>query len=691
MQPSSIQVVFPIYYTTILTQMKAIFTLSFLFASSLILTANNGKIAYANSLSNFSLDGDLKEWENVKSNPIDLYFDQALNQKEDCAASFRSAFKNNQLYFTIEVTDDNLVSNPKKDWDEQDAVVLYLNLCHSEDQSGVVQIIFNQQKRLIQSHGKQKDICHGFFGSDNVKHAFIQRENKSIYEISIDAGSPISHLTTIGLDFYILDHDENDPSTTDIVWGPSNFSKYYMPGYLGDLVCFKNLQIGEAIGYVQWDKSEAIDQPLPNQVDIKSFGNPNFKVSATLDTLGKFKTSLPTGKYYAYSAQKNTNPFDQMGSGNQRRINNIDKVYFEIKPNEFVVADTLKLRTFSPPEYLFHKAGILPVFTEQDQNELDNFVESYKAYYDIPAVSLAIIKDDKIVYSNNYGSAQSINDVAFADNNVFQIASITKSVFAFITMRLVEKKIIDLDAPLYTYLPFKQIEHNDGYKNITARIILSHQSGLPNWAWGGTGGWKHGEKADLAFKPGSQYSYSGEGYEYLGRVIEHVTSKSLEQLLEEEFKRPLGIDNLYFRINDEIQQVTGKFGHQTTLWNNNETVGVAHSVLSDAKSFAKFVCELGKQKKLKPATYNEIFTPLQPVTGFEHPDTLYWDNGIGLGFFTQESEHGKAVLHGGNNADFQSEFLYYLKPKLGFVVFTNCNRGHKLIEALGRFLLHGKS
>jgi len=192
--------------------------------------------------------------------------------------------------------------------------------------------------------------------------------------------------------------------------------------------------------------------------------------------------------------------------------------------------------------------------------------------------------------------------------------------------------------------------------------------------------------------PGTSYQYSGEGYEYLGRVIEHLTSKSLPDLLIEEFKQPLGIDKFYFTLNDEIEQVTGYYGHHTTLWSgiNNTTVGVAHSILTDAETFAKFVCELGLQEHLKAVTYREMFAPLQSVTGFEHPENLYWNQGMGLGFNVQESSFGKAVMHGGNNGDFQGEFVYYLEPKIGFVLFTSSNRGHKLGQELGRFLFYGK-
>ena len=62
---------------------------------------------------------------------------------------------------------------------------------------------------------------------------------------------------------------------------------------------------------------------------------------------------------------------------------------------------------------------------------------------------------------------------------------------------------------------------------------------------------------------------------------------------------------------------------------------------------------------------------------------------MGLGFFTQETVVGKAVMHGGSNYDFQSEFVLYPASKNGFVIFTNSNTGHKAGQAIGKYLFYG--
>jgi CubicO group peptidase (beta-lactamase class C family) len=67
------------------------------------------------------------------------------------------------------------------------------------------------------------------------------------------------------------------------------------------------------------------------------------------------------------------------------------------------------------------------------------------------------------------------------DQTLFEAASVSKPIFAYFVMRMVEKGLLNLDTPLYKYLPYPDIEHDDRYKLITARMVLNHTTGFPNW------------------------------------------------------------------------------------------------------------------------------------------------------------------------------------------------------------------
>ena len=169
---------------------------------------------------------------------------------------------------------------------------------------------------------------------------------------------------------------------------------------------------------------------------------------------------------------------------------------------------------------------------------------------------------------------------------------------------LAEKGVIDLDKPLYKYLPFDEIAYDDRYKLMTARHVLSHQTGLPNWAYMNPDG-----KPDLKFTPGTGYGYSGEGFEYLKRVVVKITGKDIGTVLEEEVINPLGLKNIYFEKGEYLAKVVanGHYENFPSRADLPDSPGMAWSMHTEALSFSIFVLALLDRKGLKPATYDEMF------------------------------------------------------------------------------------
>ena len=235
---------------------------------------------------------------------------------------------------------------------------------------------------------------------------------------------------------------------------------------------------------------------------------------------------------------------------------------------------------------------------------IDDFIKQYQEYYEIPGVSLAIIKDGQVVYHNTYGVKNTYTKEPVDGNTLFEAASITKTVFAFAVNSLAEKGIIDLDKPLYQYLPFDEIAYDDRYKLMTARHVLSHQTGLPNWAYMNPDG-----RPDLKFTPGTGYGYSGEGFEYLKRVVVKITGKDIGTVLEEEVINPLGLKNMYFEKSDYLAKVVanGHYENFPSRADLPDSPGMAWSMHTEALSFSTFVLALLDRKGLNPATYDEMF------------------------------------------------------------------------------------
>ena len=126
----------------------------------------------------------------------------------------------------------------------------------------------------------------------------------------------------------------------------------------------------------------------------------------------------------------------------------------------------------------------------------------------IHGLSIAVIKNRKIIWNHAYGIRNNDTGDSVNTKTLFDAASMSKPVTAYLTLKLHEREKIELDTPLVNYLQGKIIFKDERYKLITARMVLTHTTGLPNW----------GKK--LINEPGATFGYSGEGYVYLGKVLE---------------------------------------------------------------------------------------------------------------------------------------------------------------------------
>ena len=96
----------------------------------------------------------------------------------------------------------------------------------------------------------------------------------------------------------------------------------------------------------------------------------------------------------------------------------------------------------------------------------------------VPAMSLAIIDSDRVVFSGTYGYREMEGEKRADENTVFEAASLTKMFLLFAVQQLVQEGAFDLNKPMYQYLEYPPLEHDPRYKLITPRMILSHSSGI---------------------------------------------------------------------------------------------------------------------------------------------------------------------------------------------------------------------
>jgi CubicO group peptidase (beta-lactamase class C family) len=283
--------------------------------------------------------------------------------------------------------------------------------------------------------------------------------------------------------------------------------------------------------------------------------------------------------------------------------------------------------------------------------------------------------------TTNYNSGSAFTGVVKKVNSatIFQAASLSKVVLAYICMQLVAEKKIDLDTPLHNYFEYPRMKDDLNSKKITARMVLNHTSGLPNWAQ------KPMQKAwstsilKTQFTPGTAWSYSGEGFVFLQLVIQKILKKDLQLIAIEKVFKPLGMKNSSF-IWEERFAETATYGYNSknepTERNEYFLPNAAFSLLTTATDYTLFLKALVKQQlSTLLAVEIPVFDPKKPDLNAKH---LFW--GLGLGI--QKNELGKMAWHWGDNGDYKTFFIIHPERQQIMVCFTNSANGLKLMKPL---------
>jgi CubicO group peptidase (beta-lactamase class C family) len=223
-----------------------------------------------------------------------------------------------------------------------------------------------------------------------------------------------------------------------------------------------------------------------------------------------------------------------------------------------------RIRTFSVLALLAMLMGLAacvvpsaPIASDPDQNgeflkkldggavstvELETFIAETMEKADVTGMSCAIINDAEVVYQKAFGLKDAKAGTQNDEGTIFAAASFSKPVLAYLVMLLAEEGVIDLDKPLYEYLSqplpeylaYADLQGEKRYQHITARMVLSHSTGFPNWRFLTEDG-----KLSIMFPPGTRFSYSGEGIVLLQMVVEEITGRDLEALAQEKVFGPL--------------------------------------------------------------------------------------------------------------------------------------------------------
>ncbi len=299
----------------------------------------------------------------------------------------------------------------------------------------------------------------------------------------------------------------------------------------------------------------------------------------------------------------------------------------------------------------------------------------------VPGVAIALIKDRTLVWSRQYGLASVKTGERVTDETMFEACSMTKPVFGYLAMKLVESGKLELDRPLIEYLEPSSLRGQPGHERITARMVLAHTTGLPNWR-------KGEEERDgplpVTFPPGSKFGYSGEGIYYLQRVVEKITGEPLDVYARQTLLDPMGLAHTSFAWREELDGMIagghtaeGKFLEKTRYTHPN----AAYTLYTSADDYARFLIEIIKPDRTAPYSLRQstvdtmlarqvAVTSREPIErpGRARGTAVYW----GLGWSMNATAQGYIFHHSGaNRSGFRCFSQFNPTTGSGIVIMTN--------------------
>ena len=309
--------------------------------------------------------------------------------------------------------------------------------------------------------------------------------------------------------------------------------------------------------------------------------------------------------------------------------------------------------------------------TRSDIFDNEAEIKKWLTQNNVPALGIGVINEGKLQEVKVFGELKKGSAAPY--NSIWNVASLTKPVTAIVTLKLVSAGKWDLDEPLYKYWTDPDIANDPNTKLLTTRIILSHQTGFPNWRFMNKSG-----KLDFKFKPGTKYQYSGEGLEYLRRALEKKFHKTLDQLAGELIFKPLKMNDTQLVWNDKIDLSRYVIGYDKkgnpyeTV--KNKTANAADDLLTTIEDYGTFLCSVMNSDGLSKKVFDDMTS---------HQVETKKNKYFGLGFEIYDlGNNDYALSHGGADQGVQTIVIILPKTKQGLIIFTNVDDGYKVYEKI---------
>jgi CubicO group peptidase (beta-lactamase class C family) len=327
----------------------------------------------------------------------------------------------------------------------------------------------------------------------------------------------------------------------------------------------------------------------------------------------------------------------------------------------------------SEPQARDKYAEKLPAFEE--------FIRQQMEKNKVPGLTIGFVKDD-YMWVKGFGYVDLENKVPAKAESSYRLASVQKSMTAAAILQLVERRQINLDAEIQTYVPYFPKKKYP----ITVRQLLYHLGGIPHYVNRDIE--QHikehkntreaiaiFENFDLIAEPGTKFNYSSYGYNLLGAAIEGATKQSYADYMREKIWEPAGMKTT--RMDDPLDVIPNRVrGYQLIKGElrNSEFIDVssrfaAGGTRGTVVDLLKFMKGLNEGKLLSRESIDLMYTPAKTrdggISGF--PNTA----GYAMGWNLAPQKSGLVVINDGGQQETRTFILNFPAKKFALAVAQN--------------------
>lgn len=333
--------------------------------------------------------------------------------------------------------------------------------------------------------------------------------------------------------------------------------------------------------------------------------------------------------------------------------------------------------------------------------QLQEIIPSELESKNIPAISIAIVDDQELVYAQGFGFQDEAKKIPADMHTVYRIGSVSKLFTDIAVMQEVEKGKLNLDAPITNFLPdFKPENPFEG--EISLRHLMSHRAGLvreppvghyfddtePSLA--ATVESLH--ETNLVYAPGARTKYSNAGIAVVGYVLEKLNNQAFADYLGATLLGSLGMEHSAFQPNPYIKQhladarmwtYDGRDFPAPTFELGMAPAGSMYAPVTDLAKFMKVIFQKGKLPKEGEMLSEESLEAMwKPQFAKEGAET-----GYGLGFSIGKLDGHRLIGHGGAIYGFSTEIMMLPEEKLGVVVVGSKDFSNSVMDRIGAYAL----